>query len=128
MNKCENWINKNILVIEDDIPSAEFLTEILISRGCKVFHAENGEEGLSKFKSQTIHLVLLDIQLPEMNGYQIAEAIRKIDDSVPIIAQTARAFAEDREKCLEAGCNDYITKPIPYSVLVNTISVYLNES
>ena len=117
---------KNILVVEDDMPSYEYLKEILSSVGCNVIHAGNGKDALLKFnESKSIDLILLDIQLPETNGYEIARSIRKSNAKIPIIAQTAHAMPEDRKKCIDAGCNDYITKPIQFELLVNTLKTYI---
>ena len=121
------WSNKNILVVEDDPASYEYLYEILSSAGCNVLHAGNGSEALNFFRgSISIDLILLDIQLPEIDGYQIARSIRQTNTSIPIIAQTAHAMPEDRKKCLEAGCNDYLTKPIQYDLLIDTLKVHLS--
>jgi PAS domain S-box-containing protein len=119
------WTDKNILVVEDDPASYEYLNEILSSNGCNVLHASNGSEALKLFReSASLHMILLDIQLPEMDGYQIARSIRKTNKSIPIIAQTAHAMPEDRKKCLDAGCNDYLTKPIQYDLLINTLKKF----
>jgi CheY-like chemotaxis protein len=99
----------------------------LSSAGCNVLHAGNGSEALNFFRgSISIDLILLDIQLPEIDGYQIARSIRQTNTSIPIIAQTAHAMPEDRKKCLEAGCNDYLTKPIQYDLLIDTLKVHLS--
>ena len=73
-------------------------------------------------------LVLLDIQLPEMDGFEIAKSIRNKNTSLPIIAQTARAFSEIKSKCAESGCSGYLTKPITYERLVKTVSEFLDHS
>jgi PAS domain S-box len=118
--------HKRVLIVEDDPASFDYLNEILLSAGCQVLHAKNGIGGLELFTStNAIDLILLDIQLPEMDGYQFAQKIREIDSNVPIIAQTAHAMPEDRKKCLEAGCSCYLTKPIHYDLLVETIKEYL---
>jgi PAS domain S-box-containing protein len=121
------WAKKNILIVEDDPSSYEYLNEVLSSAGCTVLHAANGHNALKLFnESKSIDLILLDIQLPETNGYEIAQSIRKTNKAIPIIAQTAHALPEDRKKCLESGCNDYITKPIQYNMLINMLKTYLS--
>ena len=119
-------VTKTILIVEDDVPSYEYLKEILSSKGCNVIHAGNGKEALMKFRElKSIDLILLDIQLPGTNGYEIAESIRKTNTDIPIIAQTAHAMPEDRKKCMDAGCNNYITKPILSDKLLSTLKEYL---
>lgn len=118
--------HKRVLIVEDDPASFDYLNEILLSVGCHVLHAKNGNRGLELFAStNAIDLILLDIQLPEMDGYQFAQKIREMNANVPIIAQTAHAMPEDRKKCLDAGCTCYLTKPIHYDLLVETLREYL---
>ena len=89
-------------------------------------HANNGTDALHKFReTASIDLILLDIQLPETDGYEIAKSIRLTNQVIPIIAQTAHAMSEDRKKCIEAGCNDYITKPIQYDLLISKLKEHL---
>jgi hypothetical protein len=119
--------NKNILVVEDDVSSYEYLKEILTSVGCNIIHAGNGKDALTKFRElSNLDLILLDIQLPGTNGYEIAKSIRQTNSVIPIIAQTAHAMPEDRKKCIDAGCNDYITKPIQFDLLINTLKEYIS--
>jgi CheY-like chemotaxis protein len=115
------------LIVEDDLSSYEYLYEILSSAGCNVSHADNGDSALALFSESTsMDLILLDIQLPETDGYEIARTIREANTKVPIIAQTAHALPEDRKKCLESGCNSYITKPIQYELLISVLKEYLS--
>ncbi|MFS0661086.1 response regulator [Niallia alba] len=119
---------KNILLVDDDVRNVYALSSILELHGMKIIFAENGREALEILdEKEEIDLVLMDIMMPEMDGY---EAIRKIrlDDRVkdlPVIALTAKAMKDDREKCLEAGASDYITKPINSDRLISLISVWL---
>ena len=79
------------------------------------------------FKTEkSVHIVLLDIQLPEIDGYEVAKKIRKINPNVPIIAQTAHSMAEDKKKCFDVGCNEYLSKPISYEIFIDTLGKYLN--
>jgi len=102
-----------ILIAEDD-ENAEMYLRVVIKSLCKeVFTAETGIEAIETCRNHPdIDLILMDIQMPEMNGYEATRKIREFNKEVIIIAQTAFALAGDREKALEAGCNDYITKPI----------------
>jgi hypothetical protein len=103
----------NILIVDDESLVQIYLQEILFKKAHQLFEASNGVEGLEVFKANpAINLILLDIQMPLMNGYEVARQIRAFNKDVIIIAQTAFVQTGDREKALEAGCNDYISKPI----------------
>jgi len=112
----------SVLIAEDEVTSDIYLTEILKS-GCKeILHAATGAEAVEIFrKNQHIQLILMDIKMPLMDGYEASRMIRKFNKDAVIIAQTAFAFAGDREKAIEAGCNDYLSKPIKKSSLLDII-------
>ena len=114
--------NLTVLVAEDDEVSRYHL-EVLLGKYCsKIYFAKTGIEAVKLCRSQTdINLVLMDIKMPDMDGYEAARQIRTFNKTVPIIAQTAYALSGDREKALEAGCNDYISKPINNKVLLHKI-------
>ena len=121
-----------ILLTEDNDLNAEIATELLQEEGCTVDCAKDGVECvdmLEKAANGTYQLILMDIQMPVMNGYDAAKKIRRMDDpqkaGIPIIAMTANAFTEDRQVALDAGMNDHIAKPINMNVLVPTLRKYL---
>ena len=121
-----------ILLTEDNDLNAEIATELLQEEGCTVDRAKDGVECvdmLEKAANGTYQLILMDIQMPVMNGYDAARKIRGLDDpqkaNIPIIAMTANAFTEDRQVALDAGMNDHIAKPINMNVLVPTLRKYL---
>ena len=121
-----------ILLAEDNDLNAEIATELLQEEGCTVDRAKDGVECvdmLEKAANGTYQLILMDIQMPVMNGYDAAKKIRRMDDpqkaDLPIIAMTANAFSEDKQAALDAGMNDHIAKPINMNVLVPTIQKYL---
>ena len=121
-----------ILLTEDNDLNAEIATELLQEEGCTVDRAKDGVECvdmLEKVANGTYQLILMDIQMPVMNGYDAARKIRGLDDpqkaNIPIIAMTANAFTEDRQVALDAGMNDHIAKPINMNVLVPTLRKYL---
>ena len=121
-----------ILLTEDNDLNAEIATELLQEEGCTVDRAKDGVECvdmLEKAANGTYQLILMDIQMPVMNGYDAARKIRGLDDpqkaNIPIIAMTANAFTEDRQVALDAGMNDHIAKPINMDVLVPTLRKYL---
>jgi two-component system cell cycle response regulator DivK len=103
-----------ILIIEDNQQNLYLATFILQKHGHEIIQARNGEQGIALAVQTLPDLVLLDIQLPGMDGYRVAEELRKDPAiaSIPIIAVTSYAMAGDRERILEAGCTDYIEKPI----------------
>jgi signal transduction histidine kinase/CheY-like chemotaxis protein len=120
---------KKILLIEDEETNYLLMKLILEKVGYEVVHTETAEEGLEKLKKdKTFNLVLMDIRLPGMNGYEATREIRKLGLRVPVIAQTAYHMAGDREKALEAGCNDHISKPIARQKLYDILSKYLGET
>ena len=121
-----------ILLAEDNDLNAEIAVELLQEEGCTVDRAKDGVECvdmLEKEANGTYQLILMDIQMPVMNGYDAAKKIRRMDDpqkaDIPIIAMTANAFSEDRQAALDAGMNDHLSKPINMSILVPTIQKYL---
>ena len=121
-----------ILLTEDNDLNAEIATELLQEEGCTVDRAKDGVECvdmLEKAANGTYQMILMDIQMPVMNGYDAAKKIRRMDDpqkaGIPIIAMTANAFTEDRQAALDAGMNDHIAKPINMNILVPTIQKYL---
>jgi HAMP domain-containing protein/signal transduction histidine kinase/CheY-like chemotaxis protein len=120
---------KKVLVIDDDIRNVFALTSSLEQRGMKVVFAENGREGIDRLHQHpNTDLVLLDIMMPEMDGYETARAIRGTPrfEHLPIISLTAKAMKGDREKALAAGASDYITKPVDLDQLVSMMRVWLD--
>jgi CheY-like chemotaxis protein len=120
---------KKVLVIDDDIRNVFALTSTLEQRGMKVVFAENGREGIERLHQHpNTDLVLLDIMMPEMDGYETARAIRSMTrfESLPIISLTAKAMKGDREKAINAGASDYITKPVDVDQLVSMMRVWLD--
>ena len=121
-----------ILLTEDNDLNAEIATELLQEEGCTVDRAKDGVECvdmLEKAANGTYQMILMDVQMPVMNGYDATKKIRRMDDpqkaNIPIVAMTANAFSEDRQVALDAGMNDHIAKPINMSVLVPTLRKYL---
>jgi len=117
---------KLVLIAEDDESSSEYLKRILADEKYKVIIAADGEEAVSLYKNNPgIDIILMDIKMPVMNGYDATKKIRETDSLIPIIAQTAYAFQGDKAKALEAGCNDYISKPIRKKDLLKMIEKYV---
>jgi len=117
-----------ILIAEDDETSELLLTTIVKQYCREALYARTGYETVEACRQNPdIDLVLMDIQLPEMNGYFATQEIRKFNKTVIIIAQTAYALKDDREKALEAGCDDYISKPISQALLKELVKKYFNK-
>lgn len=115
--------NKTILIVEDDQVSAEYLYEFLKTMDTRLLFASTGEDSVKTIRDNTdIDLVLMDIRLPGMNGYDATREIKSINKNIPIIAQTAFALSGDKEKALAAGCDDYITKPIKPAELIEKLN------
>lgn len=119
---------KKVLIVDDDVRNVYALSSILEINGMKISFAENGVEGLELLeKYPDFDIVLMDIMMPEMDGYEAMQKIRAmpIFGNLPIIALTAKAMKEDREKCMEAGASDYIVKPVDPDQLISLLRVWL---
>jgi PAS domain S-box-containing protein len=115
-----------ILVVEDDSVSRIYFRQILVNHSAVLFFAETGKEALHLFESQNPDIILMDIGLPDMSGLEVVRKIREKDKQVVIIAQTAYAMPDDMQKALEAGCNDYIAKPVKTEILLEKINAFCN--
>ena len=117
---------KTILVVEDDDMSFEYLQSVFENSMINIIWAKNGEESVTLCEENAnISLVLMDINMPVMDGYEATKTIKKFRPELPIIAQTAHAIAGDHEKTLNAGCDDYISKPIKKEELMKKIEFFL---
>lgn len=121
-----NWEGKTFLVAEDEEDNFRYIEVALSLSNASLIWARDGKEAVDIFrKVENIDLVLMDIKMPLMDGYSAAKEIKLLSDEVPIIAQTAYAFSEEKEKSFAAGCDDYIAKPIGYNDLLRTIHKYI---
>ena len=120
-------MKSEILVIEDNERNRYLVTFILEKHGYQVVQAKDGREGVELAKQTKPTLILLDIQLPGMDGYAVAQELRSnpVFDEVPIVAVTSYAMSGDRERILAAGCNGYIEKPINPETFVDDIERHL---
>ncbi|HWQ66297.1 MAG TPA: response regulator [Methanospirillum sp.] len=118
--------SKKILVIEDNMQNMYLMHFLLEKKGYTVIEALTGTQGIEAARNECPDIILLDIQLPEMDGYAVAAELRKISglEAVPIIAVTSYAMAGDRERILAAGATDYIEKPINPLTFVDQIKIY----
>jgi CheY-like chemotaxis protein len=119
-----------ILLVEDNELNRDMLSRRLHRRGFEVIMALDGAQGVSMAQSETPDLILMDMSLPVMDGWSATRALKADPGtvSIPVIGLTAHAMAGDREKCLEAGCDDYDTKPIEFTRLLEKISIQLGTS
>ena len=122
-----NWNNKTLLLAEDEAANAYFMQSALATTGIKVIIVQNGLDAIEQCrKNNDIDAVIMDIKMPEMDGLAATRIIRSFNKELPIIAITAYALSSDTEKCIEAGCNDYLPKPILIEQLVGLLQKYFN--
>jgi HAMP domain-containing protein/CheY-like chemotaxis protein/signal transduction histidine kinase len=117
-----------VLVVDDDVRNIFAVTTVLEGQGMQVVFAENGRDGIDVLRrTPEVSLVLMDVMMPEMDGYETMRQIRRIPEyrTLPILALTAKAMKGDREKCLEAGASDYITKPVDPDRLLSLMRVWM---
>ncbi len=122
---------KKILLIDDDMRNIFALTVVLERKGIEVLYADNGRTGLEKLQENPdVDMILMDVMMPEMGGIEATQAIRKMHEfrNLPIITLTAKAMKGDREKCLEAGASDYITKPVDTDYLLSVMHKWLTKT
>jgi osomolarity two-component system sensor histidine kinase NIK1 len=123
----------DILLVEDNLLNQKVIMFNLKKFKYNVVAVANGFDAIETFKNQTFDLVLMDLMLPEMNGYEITEAFRKqekeqgIENEVPIIAITANTLDNDRQKCFDVGMNEYLSKPFTAEQLVEKIRLFLPD-
>ncbi len=120
---------KRVLVIEDNVDNMELITFILEKNGYSTIKAENGKTGIALALEERPDFIMLDIQLPDMNGLDVLQEIRGsgINGETPIIAITSYAMSGDRERMLAAGCDGYIEKPIDPVTIINQIREIIGE-
>ena len=110
-----------LLLVEDHEELWDFLSRRLRRRGFDVVLAHNGQQALEQVANENPDLVLLDMDLPIMDGWTVARTLRQQQNTIPIIALTAHAMSGDRTKALEAGCDEYHPKPVDFSRLLNQV-------
>ena len=115
-----------LLIVEDDEAAQIYLGEILKAITQEILYASSGLDAIETFKKNNdISLILMDIKLPDLNGYEVTKQIRNLNKNVVIIAQTAFAQNGDREKAISVGCTDYVSKPVSKDLLLHTINRYI---
>jgi len=115
----------NILIAEDVESNFLYLKAVLSKLNSNIFWATNGFEAVEICENNHIDLIFMDLQMPEMNGYEATEILKKKFPTLPIVAQTAFAMSDDREKALDAGCDDYLAKPIKSKDLLSVVEKFI---
>ena len=124
--KAQKGENYKLLLAEDDFANAEYVKLVVRHQNINIIHAKNGAEAVDLFKNNPlVDLILMDIKMPIMDGYEATREIRRLNVDIPVIALTAFALDGDREKALNAGCTDYLTKPVSKDILLSVIGSYL---
>lgn len=120
-------MSASILCVEDNPQNMRLVRKILTSAGYRVIEAEDGLSGIDMAVQHMPHLILMDVNLPDIDGLEAASRLKAMPamTQVPVIALTANAMHGDRERCLAAGCDGYIPKPITKNELLNTVSHFL---
>ncbi|HAN76474.1 MAG TPA: response regulator [Bacteroidales bacterium] len=119
-----DWSDKTILIAEDEQTNYNYLVAVLENTKAKVIRAKNGEDAVQIIKSNEISLVLMDIRMPELSGYEAILKIKAYNKKMPIVAQTAYAMFDDKDRIVKAGCDDFLAKPIRPALLIETIAKY----
>lgn len=120
----EPEIQPTILVAEDN-ESNFFLVQTLLKKNYRIIHAHDGLEAVQIYKDTHPDAILMDIQMPNMDGLTATRIIRELDGGIPIIAVSAYAYEQDKQVAIQCGCNAYIMKPIDFKLLRDTLSVLL---
>lgn len=122
-----HFAGKTVLIVEDDVYNAELMKEILTDTGINLIYAETGEEAIRKTFDHQPDIILMDIRLPDASGFEITQEILKSFPEMKIIAQTAYASGDDREKAIASGCVEYISKPIKKFLFLGLLEKFLNK-
>jgi len=118
-----------ILIVEDDPKNLKLLRDLLQIKGYSTLEATDGKQGVDLARAKIPDLIFMDIEMPVMDGFAAINILKAdpVTKSIPVIALTAFAMQGDREKCMEAGCDDYITKPLDTRAFVTKVEEYLGE-
>lgn len=120
---------KRILIVEDNMDTYELERFILEKSGYETFLAVNGRDGVNAVRKQNPDLIIMDLSMPEMDGWTATSLIKKDEQisNIPVIVVTAHALPSDRQRAMDAGCNEYVTKPMDLLDLVDTVNQWVNR-
>jgi two-component system cell cycle response regulator DivK len=120
---------KRVLVVEDNIDTYELVRFILEKNGYETFLAMNGRDGVNAAQKQTPDIIIMDLSMPEMDGWTATSLIKQDAriSKIPLIAVTAHALPNDRKRAMEAGCDEYITKPMDLLDFVDTVNLWASK-
>jgi CheY-like chemotaxis protein/HPt (histidine-containing phosphotransfer) domain-containing protein len=128
IDRVETRISARILLAEDGKDNQRFISAMLRKAGAEVYIADNGRIAVDMVRDASFDLILMDMQMPELDGYAATSRLRSRGHTGPIVALTAHAMADDRAKCIQAGCTDYLVKPIDRRRLIETVARYTNKT
>ena len=117
--------DRPLILVAEDNASNYLLIEILLKHTYRLIHAQNGREAVAFFQSHHPQLILMDIKMPHMDGLEATRLIRSYSKEVPIVALTAFAFESDKDRAIEAGCDDFLTKPVSQNALEKVLDKYV---
>ncbi len=120
--------NKRIFVVDDDLPSFQLIEELLSSHKVFLRHFTNGKDLMKHIRKEVLpDMIIMDIQLPGIDGLELTKQVKDIEPSIPVIAYTSYAMAGDRERCLQSGCDEYVSKPIDLDAFMETVFRYIGD-
>jgi len=122
-----NWSDKKILIAEDEMMNYLYLEEALRETNAFVVWCQNGQEAVDKVIKESVEfdVILMDVKMPRMNGYEATKLIKEFNSKIPIVIQTAFAMPDERAKGFSVGCNDYLEKPIRQKKLLSILDEFL---
>lgn len=121
-----NWKNRTILIAEDIYTSNIYFEAALKPSGANIIITQNGAQAVEYAKNNKVDLVLMDLQMPIMDGFEATRLIKQINKNIPIIVQTAYLLSGEKEKSYNAGCDEFIEKPIKLETLLSLVNMYLS--
>ena len=121
----EKLLQRRTVLVAEDVDSNFLLLKTLLGKRCNLLWAKNGEDAVNQFKEHQPDLILMDIKMPHMDGLEATRLIRSYSKEVPIVALTAFAFESDKDRAIEAGCDDFLTKPVSQNALEKVLDKYV---
>ena len=120
--------NKRIFVVDDDLPSFQLIEELLSRHKAFLRHFTNGKDLMKYIKKEELpDMIIMDIQLPGVDGLELTKQIKALEPSIPVIAYTSYAMAGDRDRCLQSGCDEYISKPIDLDLFMEIVYRHIGD-